>query len=205
MFPMGPRKFVRRSAVSGDPRTYDAGTFYLCTVEEVGTDAIGKLWVSYDVELFVPQLGTSEPVATKLSYFAKATGNQSLVTTVSEPLEFDLAVVDGLRIGLETSGVFTPPAGCYLIHAECNVRDTSAESLRVDLTLLKNGATVSATFDCYSAMQVTVPASGQIRTALDGYLSMNGTDTFQVNVTATGAAGTLSVTADSVHLHVIVV
>jgi len=51
------RKFIRVGPLSPnlDVKTYDAGTMFVGTVD--GTNvAWGKLWVEYDVELFVPQL-----------------------------------------------------------------------------------------------------------------------------------------------------
>lgn len=204
MFPMGPRKFVRSSMVAGDPRTYDAGTFYLCTVEEVGANAIGKLWVSYDVELYIPQLAASAPTATSASFFQNTAGVQALATGVAESVEFGDTIVDGLRIGDATVGVYTPPAGSYLIQAELDIDDDTAEQLTVSLFLYKNGAPMTIPVTSREADK-EVSAGGSFHMSIQGYLSMNGTDTFAVWVSATGAAGTLTVMGRSARLLVQVI
>jgi len=57
MHSMGPRKFVRTAALlaNQDIKTYDAGNLYACTTDGTVVNW-GKLWVEYDVSLFVPQL-----------------------------------------------------------------------------------------------------------------------------------------------------
>jgi hypothetical protein len=57
MHSMGPRKFVRTAALlaNQDIKTYDAGNLYACTTDGAVANW-GKLWVEYDVSLFVPQL-----------------------------------------------------------------------------------------------------------------------------------------------------
>jgi len=50
------RKFTRSGTVlSTDIKTYDVGNLFLCTTDGTGANW-GKLWVEYDVDLFVPQL-----------------------------------------------------------------------------------------------------------------------------------------------------
>lgn len=53
------RKFTRIGTVSGtDIKTYDVGNLFLCTTDGTNVNW-GKLWVEYDVELYVPQLPAS--------------------------------------------------------------------------------------------------------------------------------------------------
>jgi len=54
---LGPTKFIRTGPLNAnqDIKTYDAGTFYLSTVDGTAV-SWGKLWVEYDVTLFNPQL-----------------------------------------------------------------------------------------------------------------------------------------------------
>jgi len=51
---IGKEHFVRITTISGDIKTYDSGNFYVATSNSVGTPALGKLWVEYDVMLTVP-------------------------------------------------------------------------------------------------------------------------------------------------------
>lgn len=54
------RKYIRTGPLASnlDVKTYDAGNLFLCTVDGTAVNW-GKLWVEYDVELFVPQLPPS--------------------------------------------------------------------------------------------------------------------------------------------------
>jgi hypothetical protein len=54
---LGPSKFIRQGvlAANQDIKTYDAGTFFLCTTDGTAVNW-GKLWVEYDVTLMTPQL-----------------------------------------------------------------------------------------------------------------------------------------------------
>jgi hypothetical protein len=53
----GPRKYIRTAALAAnlDIKTYDAGQLFLCTTDGTAVNW-GKVWVEYDVDLFVPQL-----------------------------------------------------------------------------------------------------------------------------------------------------
>jgi len=57
MIEPGDRKYVRIGALPAnlDVKTYDSGTLFACTTDGTAVNW-GKLWVEYDVELFVPQL-----------------------------------------------------------------------------------------------------------------------------------------------------
>jgi hypothetical protein len=57
MLGLAPRKYVRVGPLDAnlDIKTYDSGTLHLCTVDGTAVNW-GKLWVEYDVELFIPQL-----------------------------------------------------------------------------------------------------------------------------------------------------
>jgi hypothetical protein len=179
--------------VAGDLRTFDAGNFFLCTVEEVGADAIGKLWVEYDVELFVPQLVPAAPVATRASVYLLGGGAQALATGVPEPIEFDTVMVDGLGLGAPVAGVLTPPAGTYLCMCTMTATDTGAEEFTVNLQLYKNGAAANN----HLTQQKDTVSAGGIHSVTDlAYVVCNGTDTINWEATAFGAAGNLSLIDD---------
>lgn len=60
MFPMGPKKFIRSSAIAAnqDIKTYDAGNLFITTTDGSATNW-GLVWVEYDVTLFTPQAPSS--------------------------------------------------------------------------------------------------------------------------------------------------
>lgn len=51
------QRFIRSVPLAAnlDIKTYDVGNFNICTVGEVDTSVIGRLWVDYEVELITPQ------------------------------------------------------------------------------------------------------------------------------------------------------
>jgi hypothetical protein len=191
MFPMGPRKYVRTAEVPGSKKVYDAGNLWLCTVEEVGTDAIGKLWVEYDVELFIPQTVNSAGQAESSSVYSITTAGQTLATGVAEPVEWE-TVDDGLGFGVFATGVVAPPKGKYLMWGHLTCQDTSAEQLALTIYPFKNGAGLPPPGSMGSACVLTLPANGYVCVPFHFCVDCNGTDTFQLQVTATGAAGTLA-------------
>lgn len=194
MYPSGPRKLIRHGAVPGDLNLYDSANFYVCTVEEAGTDAIGKLWVDYDVELFVPQNSSlTAPKSSMVSYAFDSTG-QTFTTAVPALVDMDAFTEDPLGIGSDSSGTYTPPNGMYEVSYCATFRDSSAENFEVILEVLKNGAVLSPR--AQQANNWTATASGSMETSVRAFVSCSGTDTVAIQVTATGAAGTLSTIAN---------
>jgi len=194
MYPLGPRKFIRNARLAGDIRTFDSGTFYLCRVEEAGADPIGKLWVSYDVELSIPQTAVSAPAASQTS-FSRTLVPQTVATGVPELVDWPVPIVDAMRIyslPLALQTTFTPPAGAYTIDTVLIFDDSAAEAFTVVANLLKNGAMVD-----YVAQNITSIAGGYTQVSLHSYLSCNGTDTFAVQASCVGAAGVLRIDGGS--------
>jgi hypothetical protein len=184
----GPRRFVRACAIAGDIKTFDVAKVYVASNNETGTTAIGKLYVEYDFEFFKPQnspLPSTYPQGT--SFFGQ-TANQTVTTTVPTPVLFATVVYDPLNFGPASSGVFTPPAGCYRIEAAITCNDTVSENLTVVLALYKNGTLVPQT----TVESIAQPAC-PIIVAVAGVVPCNGTDTVNVEATLTGSAGTLKI------------
>lgn len=190
MFPLGPRKQIRQGNVSGDLTTYDAGKIFVCTVGS-STNAIGKLWVDYDVELFVPQTSGSGTATSSSSFYARASA-LALTTTVAAPVVFDAANVDALSFGTNPSGVFTPASGTYRIFFKVDLGAVTNPYTQVSCVFQKNGATVYPyAYTNISAYPYTL--------VLMQIMTFSGTDTFSVVVTAT-FAGTCSLLANTASL-----
>lgn len=192
MYPLGPRKYIRSTRIGGDIRTFDSGTFFICTVEEAGADAIGKLWVEYDVDLYIPQTASSAASGSNTT-FSNGNGTQTYTTTVAAIQSWAAPSVDACHLfSAATMTAFTPPAGAYIVSAQIQAKDTSAESFTVVATFRKNGGAVIE-----SRSLATSVANGYVIVPVQAYLSANGSDTFDIYVTMTGAAGTLTSTSDS--------
>ncbi len=190
MFPFGPRKQIRSTNVSGDVSLYDAGRMFICVTGESSTAEIGKLWVDYDVELFVPQNSPStylSPSSTSMYTISGAT--QGLATGVQEVAVFDsIGVYDPLNIGSCVAGVFTPPAGCYYVTTNLSFRDSTSEANTFTTILRINGAAVTPIAFDVSA------AAGAVTFKTQNYnwiVPCSGTTTIDIVVEMTGAVGTL--------------
>lgn len=185
MFPFGPRKQIRRSLVAADESVYDAGTMFLCTLEETGTSAIGKLWVDYDVELFVPQNSPNTDTLPLICSCFNSAGDQTFVTAT--PATVLLATEQYNPLGIvNATSVFTPLAGVYKVTAQAGTTDSAAELVTCSLEILKNS--VSAALAQFA---LTFPAGGYFPIQVSGVLALNGTDTVTVRGFMQGAAGTL--------------
>jgi len=149
MFPLGPKKFVRFSNVaSSDLSTYDAGKLYVTTSDCSGVVPIGKLWVDYDVEFFVPQTQLSisyAPSTVSVFYYSAFSGMLVPNIGTNTAVQFDTAEFDPLGIGLPTGlTVFNPPAGSYLVSFQglLTVANGNEQVWGVELT--QNGTALPA-------------------------------------------------------------
>jgi len=191
MMGLGPRRYVRICAVAGDIKTFDIGTLAVCSNNETGTGAIGKLFLDYDFEFFTPQNDPS-PATTPLytSLFGRITSNQTFTTATPAVFNWNSLVYDPLSIGAGSSGTFTPPAGVYRITAHMTFSDSSNEAFTAAAVLLKNGVTLSTPIQTQIG-PVTIAVNGTLDTSIEGIVPLNGTDTVAIQVTLIGAAGTL--------------
>lgn len=194
MMGLGPRRYVRQSNVAGDPKTFDIGTLAVCSNNETGTSAIGKLFLDYDFEFFIPQNDPNTSTAPQQTSMFALHNAQTFTTAVAAPLAFDTLVFDPLGIGSAATGVFTPPAGVYRIDCSVEFKDSSNENFNCVVHLYKNGADLTSIVAATSNNLVI--AGGNTNISLIGVVTCNGTDTFQIQVTLTGAAGTLTAEAN---------
>jgi hypothetical protein len=189
MMGMGPRKYVRPCAVAGDIKTFDIGKLFICTNNSSGgAVAVGKLWLDYDFEFFVPQNSPNPDTNPQQTSQFLRTTDQSYTNGVAAPLQFATVSFDPLNFGPAAAGVFTPPAGVYKIFTQLSLSDGTAEANTDTIQFFKNGALLAG----LQALTQSDIATGEANSmSLQGIVPMNGTDTFQVQVTITGAAGTL--------------
>ncbi len=191
MHPMGPRKFVRSGVVANsDLKTYDVGALHVCTVGEADASQVGKLWLCYDVELFIPQLvaGASAPSVSAAAFFGLA-ANQALTTAVTSTLAFDTTVSNNLGI-VNATGVFTLPVGNWHVVAEVGVSGATAATTTLKVEIEKNSAAI--TLPCI-AQRKGDGTENDCELVVSALISSVGTDTARVRVTFTSATGVLVV------------
>lgn len=194
MFPHGPRKLIRSAFVAGDLNLYDVGSLYVSTTGEADASAVGKLWVEYDIELFVPQNSPSDESGPSYTNWFQRSAAQTFATGVGSVVDFDAPTNNPLLIS-EAAGVITPRAGCYRVSFAGSFVDSVNEQFACLVELRKNSVAVTNSFEVQTGL-----AGGTINSNPQAVIACNGTDTIDVNVTLTGAAGTLTSRANSVGL-----
>jgi len=168
------QKFLRfgNLATGQDVLLFDACTFYVATQQCANTNAIGELYVEYDVELITPQLDlTAYAVATSARAISSAgqtvalpLGNGALTTSGGVPILYNT-----------TTGALTLTVpGQYLL--TYSVFGTSITSTAATATG-SSGTTVSVVSNAFSATAVIV-------TVL--YKCVNTTDTITLTLNGAG-------------------
>lgn len=191
MFPMGPRKYVRSYTVSGDLKVYDAGNLFYCTTGFVGTDDVGKLWVYYDCELFIPQTMGFYTMKTHTSYYLRDT-NQTLISTTPEEIDFNTTVLDGLSLGDFDTFELNLPIGRYLALLRCCVSNTAAVATAITLNPSRNGGPIS---HAQAKSFADIPANGTVEAVSVFIFESDGGDLLSVSATAEAASGTLTISS----------
>nr|UJQ92867.1 MAG: putative capsid protein [Narnaviridae sp.] len=186
MFPIGPRKLVRSYGIPGSLTTYDAGRFTICPIGQGSAAPIGKLWVDYDIEFFVPQSTVQALVGpTQVSQYTVGVAGQTLTSSTAVNLLAPQLVVDPLKVGAQdASGFWRPPIGNYRIWGAISIASAASTSLRGDIQIFRNGIQNNPTNPIIQTAQSTSATSVVI---IQLYFSdivniINSTDTVSINV-----------------------
>lgn len=170
----GVRHYIRSSPLntlgnfgSVDVKMYDAGVAYLalCGVNNAENFTYGKLWVTYDVELFIPQ---NQPTTANLNSritseyqnlagTALAQGSFQYIafgTPVSDPWSFGTqATVGG------NASAWALPSGAFRATIELQLKVTgtasTAYTTAVQYGFLINGSTTTGSAGLYDAVNTT--------------------------------------------------
>jgi len=207
MMGSGPRKYVRAIAMAGDIKTYDVGTLTVATNNCFNTDGVGKLFVDYDIEFFVPQRNSfSVIMPSTVSVFQN--DSQTFTTATQAVAGWSTVGLDALnwfynyQPGGAGGGTFYPPAGNYRVTFVGNFLDVTDEDLTVAVTFKYNGTAIGNA----SVVKCLSFASGtQCVVPLDYVFFARGFPSygFAVYVTMTGTAGTLTLAAASLVVQVV--
>lgn len=131
MMTPGPRKFIRGALVASDIKTYDVGVVHIASNNCTDTSPIGKLWIEYDFEFFVPQNSPSIGVSPSRLSVTSSSSGQSLTTATQAVLDFPAfsAGDNPLGIGFDNStNVFTMPRGYFRIMVTMDCLSTAASA-----------------------------------------------------------------------------
>jgi hypothetical protein len=187
MFPLGPRKMIRGAIVAGDMNLYDVGALYVSTTGEGDTSLIGKLWVEYDVEFFVPQNSPSDYSGPSRTSFFWNSSSQNYINNAETPAIFNHVEADPLGIGPQSGGYYVPKKGSYLVMCSMSFEDSANEAFKADVSIKKNGTMVTQS----QATESWGATYGYLGLTLFAVVSCNGGDKIEVDVTLIGNAGVL--------------
>jgi hypothetical protein len=201
MFDGVQHKKIRCGPVAGDLSLYDGGRVIVGTVDGPGS-AVGQLWAYYDIELFSPQTDPTSPIPSKLTVLNLSSA-QTFTTTTAAPIEFDEAIVDGLGLGLPSTGVLTLPCGTFKVFGEICTTDSAAGALSVSLELKKNSASTVPPQIIYCDLASTV-SSGDNDLGYNFYVFSDGDDTIELECTMIGS-NTLTLREDATRVFIEVV
>jgi hypothetical protein len=180
-------KSVRIGPVNqgADLRLSDGGKIYVASIGQTGATKVSELRIRYKFKLRLPTLlNQTGTTSTSTSQFTN-TSNTALTTTVLQAALWGTVITDPLGFGPAAAGVFTPKAGTYLISANIQVRDPSNEVIQAWFYPYKNGAQFGTYYD--QAASPAAPNNCPADLQCTFIISMNGTDTFQMQVSATFA------------------
>lgn len=191
MMTPGPRKFVRGALTAGDIKTFDVGVVYIATNNCVDSSPVGKLWIEYDFEFFVPQNSPNVGLTpSKVTYYQRTT-SQTFATTVPEFIDFGTDGSDPLLVSYSPgTGTFVPRKGFYRVSIGVRAGSNAAS------TSFQAGTSVS--FDGAAAilgevmfLGNTSASGGTISFNRTFFLSFDGEESVSFLMTLTGT-GTLT-------------
>lgn len=180
-----PPLYTRASLIgSSDLKTYDIGQLFVATEGCADTSDHGYLEVEYHCDLIDKQVGGGAAAAVSSILVANLSTN-TVISSTTDPIPFDEIIVNGLSAS-NASGVFTVPAGKYLVVGEFS--HTVASST---MEILVDSAAISPPVKAVTGSAAVGGGS------LSGYLSLATQGTIQLSATTTGAT---SFTADCCRL-----
>jgi len=179
-----------------DPKTYDGGKLFFCSVGTPNSNQIGTLYVDYNIELFTPQLPEGEIKAAPIYQIAnyRGTADMSLTSSsIGQPLPFtrytgpnggSLEVTHG-----DGTPVFRFQAGTYRISGFVKFRTSGTMSIAF-LTASINSQNNSPPGFRDVALNLTGGSvtNGLLVLGFNIVLALNTADTVELYVGATWAA-----------------
>jgi len=194
-----PFRYVRTASMPGDIKTFDVGNLYICTNNESGTSAIGKLFVDYTVELRAPLLINNQGLKSSTSAIWINTNTQSFTTGVTASAAFNSNPTGnaiGVTLAANTTD-FTLPTGFWRIQGRATVKDTSAETFLAGIGIAVGGSPITTGSSGY--INVTNVAGGYFTIDCDYVAAINSSSgVVNLQIELTGAAGTLTAIAQSI-------
>lgn len=158
-----PRRYIRTSTDTTGEK-YDGAIIYIATQGAQSAKSYGKIWVDYDIELFIPQREPTQPADTGSASWTIAEPAEDLGYSSSTPLNFQNPLFDNLKGYLTPYYVLGAFAGWKVLNSFFGRTKVSVpvsagstdQPLVAALSLNVNGAPVAST----SSTNNSTPPSG---------------------------------------------
>jgi hypothetical protein len=123
----GAFKKVRAGPVTNMLDTYDVGNLIVATDDCADTSDLGKLYLEYELEMVNRQFDPVCRIPPNLCIRSMSSGNQSVITGTTVPIDFDREDVLGFPMTEPNADeVYRVPCGAYHIHGEVGILTTTA-------------------------------------------------------------------------------
>jgi hypothetical protein len=190
-------KYIRTgpAPANEDIKTFDGGNLWVCTIGQANSNVVGELHARYVFRCTKPTLlnpAQGGVIANTTASVYTQHAATTFTTTVAKNIAFDTSQADGIPVGAPASGVFTPPAGNYLVAFSASLNDGTNELWSGIAQFFKNGAALSVPVKS----EVELINNGNGTVSAHAVISCSGSDTVSVSVIMVGAAGALTCIAD---------
>jgi len=134
------RKYLRTGAIptGTDVKLYDVGNFHVGTTGGASTDAIGKLYVEYDVEFYIPQKTGGTASGSSFAYRQASQtpqGTDKLFSTSGSGSALSTIIAAS---SAPVGGVFTVPAGNWLFTIKASAESAMGSATAVLAAYIDN-------------------------------------------------------------------
>lgn len=184
------RKLVRSYAMAGNRTAYDGGRIMISGVNGPGTGC-GKLFITYDIELYVPRLAAlTASLVPSNTCWAYLNASQTFTNGVQAKLNF---TVDTTQNPIDISfsgGDFSAPYGYYKVEVFIVAQDLTGETFS-----LTAGCDGSNVYNVVNYGGMATIAAGELMTRSFSFFWHTGPglpNAMSVYATLSGAAGVLS-------------
>jgi hypothetical protein len=199
MFPLGNRKQIRYFNVPGDVNIYDAGVMYVCCVGQPDGSEIGKLWVDYEVDFYIPQSIPITPVFRELTkILIPPIADMTKLAWTPIPLTTLVPFANSNPLGFSTptASAWRGPLGAYMLSVSLSTNAVVGNTGEVKYRLRKNGnSTVGPEIVSHNVHMSCI-------TLLNAHIVTSTTDNYSIEYyyTVTGGASAIPLLDAQIHL-----
>jgi hypothetical protein len=189
-------KFVRQGGLPGssDIKTYDVGNLFVCAEGLSPTVFnVNRLYCRYKCHLYtrVDVRGAGPPQNNSVTQYFES--DYGLTTEIPAVIYFEESITDGIGIP-GVSGIFTPPAGNYLVNVELIFSNTSAALTFASISMFVNA------IDIGDAIWNLVAVANVITLSFTSWVPCSGKDTVSIQALTNFGSGSTNAKGNIIFL-----